>query len=161
MWNRASVRRLILAGALFIALKAAIALGAQGAPDASMMHPIQHWIDAFNSGRGPLPEDIFTNDVVITGDFPPFVWSGKASEHQWAWALDRFIKPGNQHMHVGAAQSFQVGKDRVTFVLPATLTLTAARTGRTITEDGLWLFVLVRNGNGWLIAADTWTKRGG
>lgn len=111
-------------GTLAFVLSAAVALGAQIGPDASMMQPVQQWIDGFNRGAGPLPEDVFTDDVVITDEFSPYVWIGKSAEHKWAQAIDAFIKPGNHHLSVGPAQSFQAGKDRVTFVLPATLTLT-------------------------------------
>lgn len=134
---------------------------AQSSVDAAMMQPVQQWIDAYNAGTAPLPEDRFTDDAVITDEFPPFVWSGKAGEHQWANAIDKFIRPGNQHVSVGAAQSVQVARDgsRVAFALPATLTLTSTRTGQRTTEHALWRFVLVRSlGGRWMIAADTWTQ---
>ena len=158
MWDRKRMKVGLGVGAMAVVLSAAVALATQNGPDPSMMQPVQQWIDGFNSGTGPLSEDVFTDDVVITDEFPPYVWIGKSAEHQWARAIDAFIKPGNHHLSVGAAQSFQAGKDRVTFVLPATLTLTAARTGNLVTEHALWLFVLVRDGNEWRIAADTWTK---
>jgi ketosteroid isomerase-like protein len=143
---------------LFAALL--IVLGASNAPDAAMMQPVQQWIDAYNDGSGPLPEDIFTDDVVVTDEFPPFVWSGKNGEHQWAQSIDAFIKPGQQHVSAGPARSFRLSHDgkRASFILPATLTYTSTRDGMKVTEQALWLFVLVQGADGWKIAADTWTQ---
>jgi hypothetical protein len=125
----------LIANVLF----AALTLAAQAAPDASMMQPVQRWIAAYNAGAAPLPEDIFADDAVVTDEFPPFVWVGKTGEHAWASAIDAFIRPGRQHVSVGAAQSFQSTRDgtRVSFVLPATLTFTSSRTGGRITEHAL------------------------
>src|SRR5579872_3874699 len=136
----------------------ALSVRAQSAPDAAMLQPVQRWIAAYNSGTA-LPEDIFADDVVITDEFPPYVWSGKAGEHAWASAIDRFIKPGQQHVSVGAAQSFRParGGTRVSFVLPATLTFTPSSTGKKATEHALWPIVLVKSADGWKIEADTWT----
>ncbi|HZT13296.1 MAG TPA: hypothetical protein VFA29_10860, partial [Candidatus Baltobacteraceae bacterium] len=108
-------------------LASALSVRAQTAPDAAMMQPVQRWIDAYNSGTGALPEDIFSDDVVITDEFPPYVWTGKAGEHAWASAIDSFIKPGRQHVSVGPPQSFLPtrGGNRVSFVLPATLSFTS------------------------------------
>lgn len=143
---------------LALALAAAVSVRAQSPPDAAMLKPVQQWIAAYNAGTA-LPEDIFTDDVVITDEFPPYVWSGKAGEHAWASAIDAFIKPGNQHVSAGAMTSFQAsrGGTRARFVLPATLTFTSSRTGKRETEQALWLFVLVKSGDVWKIAADTWT----
>jgi hypothetical protein len=147
--------------ALASVLAAALSVRAQSAPDALMLRPVQVWIDAYNNGAAALPEDIFTDDVVITDEFPPYVWSGKAGEHDWARAIDTFIKPSKQHVSVGAPQSFQASRDgtRVTFVLPATLTFTSSRSARQETQHALWLFVLVKNAGAWKIAADTWTRQ--
>jgi ketosteroid isomerase-like protein len=122
-----------------------------------MMQPIARWIAAYNAGAS-LPEDIFTDDVVITDQFPPFVWSGKDGERRWAGAIDRFIRPGKQHVSVGPAQQFMSAHDGtdVSFVLPATLTLASSR-GQSTSEHALWLFVLVHSGTQWKIVADTWT----
>lgn len=141
-------------------LACALSVRAQTAPDAAMMRPVQRWIDAYNSGTGALPEDIFSDDVVITDEFPPYVWTGKAGEHAWASAIDSFIKPGRQHVSVGPPQSFLPtrGSNRVSFVLPATLSFTSSRTGQQVSEHALWLFVLVKDGDAWKIAADTWTQ---
>jgi ketosteroid isomerase-like protein len=149
----------LIANVLF----AALTLAAQAAPDASMMQPVQRWIAAYNAGAAPLPEDIFADDAVVTDEFPPFVWVGKTGEHAWASAIDAFIRPGRQHVSVGAAQSFQSTRDgtRVSFVLPATLTFTSSRTGGRITEHALWQFVLERSAAEWKIAADTWTRDAG
>jgi hypothetical protein len=146
---------LLTCGSLF----AALAARAQPAPDAAMLQPVQRWIDVYNSGTGALPEDIFADDVVITDEYPPYVWRGKAGEHAWASAIDNFIKPGKQHVSIGAPQSFEPTRDgtRVRFVLPATLTFTSSRTGKEETERALWLFVLVKSANTWKITADTWT----
>lgn len=128
--------------------------GAQTGPDASMLAPVRAWIDAYNAGR-PLPETIFTSDVLVTDEFPPYVWSGAAAEHQWAQAIDAFIKPGQQHVSVGAAQAFTNEANSVSFVLPAVLTISVApHPART--EHAFWKFTLVRSGNQWLIASDTW-----
>lgn len=153
------IRAIICVAAIALALVAAISVRAQSGPESSMMQPVRRWIDAYNSGTAPLPEDIFTDDVVITDEFPPFVWMGKAGEHKWASAIDTFIRPGAQHVSVGTAYAFQSSRDgtRVSFVLPATLTFSSTRTSKIVTQDALWLFVLVRNTNRWKIAADTWT----
>ncbi|MGH8291770.1 MAG: hypothetical protein ACREV7_22845 [Steroidobacteraceae bacterium] len=130
------------------------------APDAAMLKPIREWITAYNAGTAPLPEEIFTQDVVITDEFEPFTWTGISGEHRWAKAIDSFIKPGQQRASAGAARHFQSTKsgDRVSFVLPATLTI--SRRKRTFTERALWFYVLVKTPNGWKIAADTWTPIG-
>ncbi|HET9393651.1 MAG TPA: hypothetical protein VFO29_09075 [Candidatus Rubrimentiphilum sp.] len=153
-------KAILLIIALALTLAPAIVARAQPAPDAFMMRPVQRWIDAYNSGTA-LPEDIFTGDVVITDEFPPYVWTGEAGERAWASAIDAFIKPGNQHVSVGAAQSFQssLRGTRVMFVLPATLTFTSSRTGARVTQQALWLFVLAKDGDEWKIAADTWTTK--
>lgn len=129
-------------------------------PDAAMLKPIQEWIAAYNGGTAPLPEEIFTQDVVITDEFAPFTWTGTAGEHRWAKAIDTFMKPGQQHVSAGAARLFRSTKsgDRVSFVLPATLTISRGK--RKFTEHALWFYVLVKTPGGWKIAADTWTGRG-
>jgi hypothetical protein len=127
------------------------------APDAAMLKPVQEWIAAYNAGRGPLPEDIFTQNVIITDQFPPFIWVGLSGEHRWATVIDRFMKPGQQHVAVGAPRFFQSASsgDRVSFVLPAHLWI--ARGKKRFTESALWFYVLVKTSRGWKIAADTWT----
>src|SRR6185437_8658199 len=129
------------------------------APDA-MLKPIREWIAAYNAGTTPLPEEIFTQDVVITDEFAPFTWTGISGEHRWAQAIDSFMKPGQQHASAGAARRFQSTKsgDRVSFVLPATLTI--SRSKRKFTERALWFYVLMRTPDGWKIATDTWTPIG-
>ena len=52
------------------------ALARPAAPDAAMLKPVQEWIAAYNAGTGPLPENIFTRNVVIADEFPPFIWTG-------------------------------------------------------------------------------------
>lgn len=129
------------------------------APDAAMLKPVQDWIAAYNAGTGPLPEDIFTRDVVITDAFPPFVWTGISGEHRWAAVIDGFMKPGQEHVSVGAPRFFESARsgDRVSFVLPAQLWI-APRGKRRLHERALWFYVLVKTASGWKIAADTWTS---
>lgn len=143
----------------FTAVFLALVTIAPTGPDATMLQPVHRWIDAYNSGKAPLPEDIFTQDVVISDEFPPFVWTGSAGEHQWAQAIDAYIRPGQEHVSIGSPQSFRQTRDgsSVEFVLPATLSYVSSRTGKRIGEQALWLFVLSRSGNAWKIAADTWT----
>ena len=127
------------------------------APDAAMLKPVQDWIAAYNAGTGPLPEDIFTQDVVITDEFPPFIWTGISGEHRWATAIDGFIRPGQEHVSVGTPRFFELAKngDRVSFVLPAHLWISGGK-GR-LNESAFWFYVLVKTARGWKIAADTWT----
>ena len=144
-----------------MALSAVLAIPASAraplTPDAAMLKPIQEWIAAYNGGTTRLPEEIFTQDVVITDEFEPFTWTGISGEHRWAKAIDAFLKPGQQHVSAGAARRFRSTKsgDRVSFVLPATLTISRGK--RELTERALWFYVLVKTPNGWKIAADTWT----
>jgi hypothetical protein len=46
--------------------------------------------------------------------------------------------------------------DRVSFVIPATLTYVLD--GKPGTDHALWLFVVAKSGAGWKIVADTWTR---
>jgi len=126
-------------------------------PDADMLKPIREWIAAYNGGTTPLPEGIFTQEVVITDEFEPFTWTGISGEHRWAKVIDTFMKPGHQHVSAGAARRFRRTKsgDRVSFVLPATLTIFRGK--RKFVEQALWFYVLVKTPSGWKIAADTWT----
>ena len=129
-------------------------------PDSAMLKPIQEWIAAYNRGTTPLPEEIFTQDVVITDEFEPFTWAGISGEHRWAQVIDTFMKPGQQHVSAGAARWFRSTKsgDRVSFVLPATLTIFRGK--RKFAEHALWFYVLLKTPSGWKIAADTWTPTG-
>ena len=125
------------------------------APTAAMEAPVNRWIDAYNAHRA-LPEDIFTDDVAVTDEFPPYVWTGIAGATQWDRAIDRGFPP-QAHVETGAPRAFRTDRagDRASFVLPATLTYVVQ--GKNVTEHALWLFVVVRSGDDWKIAADTWT----
>lgn len=139
------------------AILASPAFAHASAPDAAMLKPVQEWIAAYNAGTGPLPEDIFTQDVVIADEFPPFIWTGISGEHRWATVLDGFMKPGQEHVSVGPPRFFESARsgDRVSFVLPAHLWISGGK-GR-LDESALWFYVLVKTASGWKIAADTWT----
>lgn len=154
-----SLRRMFAAAAISAVLAPPALARAPSAPDAAMLKPIQEWIAAYNAGTAPLPEGIFTQDVVITDEFPPFTWTGISGEHRWAESIDSFMKPGLQHVSAGAARRFRSTKsgDRVSFVLPATLTFYGKRK---YSERALWFYVLVKTASGWKIAADTWTATG-
>lgn len=154
-----SLRRMFAAAALSVILAAPASARAPSAPDAAMLKPIREWIAAYNAGTAPLPEEIFTQDVVITDEFPPFTWTGISAEHRWAETIDSFMKPGLQHVSAGAARRFRSTKsgNRVAFVLPATLTFSGKRK---YSERALWFYVLVKTARGWKIAADTWTATG-
>jgi len=151
-----SLRRMCVAVTL-PAILASPAFAHASAPDAAMLKPVQDWIAAYNAGTRPLPEDIFTQDVVITDEFPPFIWTGISGEHRWATAIDGFMKPGQEHVSVGAPRFFQSARsgDRVSFVLPAHLWI--ARGKIRLNESALWFYVLVKTARGWQIAVDTWT----
>ena len=155
-----SLGHIFVAMALSTMLAPPTSARASTAPDAAMLKPIREWIAAYNAGTAPLPEEIFTQDVVITDEFAPFTWTGISGEHRWAKAIDSFMKPGQQHVSAGAARRFQSTKsgDRVSFVLPATLTI--SRSKRKFTERALWFYVLMRAPDGWRIATDTWTPIG-
>lgn len=152
-----SLRRVFMGAALSTMLAMPASARAPLVPDAAMLKPIQEWIAAYNRGTTPLPEEIFTQDVVITDEFEPFTWTGISGEHRWARVIDTFIKPGQQHASAGAARRFRSTRsgDRVSFVLPATLTISRGK--RMFIERALWLYVLVKTPTGWKIAADTWT----
>lgn len=155
-----SFRHMFVAAALTAISAPPASARAPPAPDAAMLKPIREWITAYNAGTAPLPEEIFTQDVVITDEFAPFTWTGISGEHRWAKAIESFMKPGQEHASVGAARRFQStkGGDRVSFVLPATLTISRGK--RKFTERALWFYVLVKTPNGWKIAANTWTPVG-
>ena len=130
-------------------------------PSAAMLAPVQRWIDAYNAAQ-TLPDDIFTDDVVITDEFPPYAWSGKVGARAWGARIEQsFQKRRATHEHVvtGTPQAFMTSQagDRASFVLPATLTYDVE--GKTQTDRALWLFVVVKGSdNSWKIAADTWTQ---
>ena len=155
-----SLRRTLIGAALSAMLAPPASARAPSAPDAAMLKPIQEWIAAYNRGTTPLPEEIFTQDVVITDEFEPFTWTGISGEHRWAKVIDTFMKPGQQHASAGAARTFRSTRscDRVSFVLPAILTISRGK--RVFTERALWFYVLMRTPDGWKIATDTWTPIG-
>ncbi len=138
-------------------LMASPALAGPAAPDAAMLKPVQEWIAAYNAGTGPLAENIFTRDVVISDEFPPFIWTGISGEHRWATAIDHIMKPGQEHGSAGSPHFFERARSgrRVSFVLPAHLWISGPK-GR-LSERALWFYVLVKSAHGWKIAADTWT----
>ena len=150
-------RRRMLGAVALTALLASPAFAHASTPDAAMMEPIQAWITAYNAGTGPLPEDIFTRDVVITDEFPPFVWTGISAEHRWATVIERFMKPGQEHVSVGTPHFFERARsgDRVSFVLPVHLWISGGK--GELSARGRWFYVLVKSVSGWKIAADTWT----
>jgi len=130
-------------------------------PDAAMLSPAQQWIDAFNAARTPLPEAVFAEDVVITDTFPPYVWSGKTAAHAWSEALNEGIHSPllkREHVETAAPRAFLINDagDRVSFVLPATLTY--EEDGKPYVVRAAWQFVLVKGAEGWRITADTWTR---
>ena len=126
------------------------------APTAEMLTPVRRWIAAFNAVQTPLPEDVFTDDAVITDQFAPYVWTGSSGVHTWSEALARGMhspRVGFQHVVTEAPRSFMISKsgDRVSFVLPATLTYSVD--GKSGTDRALWLYVVVKQGDVWKIAA--------
>jgi hypothetical protein len=130
-------------------------------PTAEMLAPVQRWIAAFNAVQTPLPEDVFTDGAIITDQFAPYVWSGSAGIHTWSEALNKSLhspRVGFQHVVTDSPRAFMISKtgDRVSFVLPATLTYSVD--GKPGTDRALWLYVLVKQGDVWKIAADTWTR---
>jgi SnoaL-like domain len=141
---------------------AAVMLAAMlAAPTEAMLAPVHQWIDAFNAARTPLPESVFTEDVVITDQFTPYVWSGVAGAHAWSERLNRSLRSSrvrNEHVAVEAPRAFMIDQsgERASFVLPATLTYVLD--GKPGKDRALWLFVVVKNGDVWKIAADTWTR---
>lgn len=130
------------------------------APDDAMMAPVRQWIDAFNAAQTPLPEDVFAADAVITDEFAPYAWSGSAGVHAWSERLNRSLHSArvrDERVVVESPRAFMVAAagDRVSFVLPATLTYVID--GKRGVDHALWLFVVVKDGGRWKIAGDTWT----
>lgn len=130
-------------------------------PDAAMMAPVHRWIQAFNAAKTPLPEDIFSDDVVITDQFEPYVWSGRAAMHTWSERLNHSLTSSrvkDEHVARDSPRTFMIDKagDRASFVIPAALTYVLD--GKPGAGRALWLFVVVKSGSGWKVAADTWTR---
>jgi ketosteroid isomerase-like protein len=126
-----------------------------------MLMPVRQWIDAFNAAQTPLPETVFTDDVTITDQFSPYVWSGKAAAHAWSEALNSGLHSAritHEHVDTTDPRAFMINRagDRASFVLPATLTY--QEDGKPGVDAALWLFVVVKGSDGWKIAADTWTR---
>jgi ketosteroid isomerase-like protein len=141
---------------------AALVLAATiSAPTPAMLAPVQRWIAAFNALQTPLPQDVFTDDAVITDQFAPYVWNGAAGIHAWSQRLETGMhspRVAFQHVVTDAPRAFMISKDgdRVSFVLPATLTYKVD--GKEGVDRALWLYVVVKQGDVWKIAADTWTR---
>ncbi|MBV8722371.1 MAG: hypothetical protein JO277_09490 [Candidatus Eremiobacteraeota bacterium] len=141
-------------------LSAFILAAALTSPTQAMTAPVYRWIGDFNAARTPLPRDVFTDDAVITDEFAPYVWSGRAGVRAWSEDLDRSVhspRIRDEKVVVGAPRAFMIDApgDRASFVLPATLTYVFD--GTPSTDRALWFFVVVKDGDAWKISADTWT----
>ena len=159
-----AVLRALFAGAA-LAAAATAAASAQAASPAPvpepLLVPVRALAAAFNAAA-PYPADAFTDDAVVTDEFPPYLWQGPNAARTW-WtvlvgdpASERHAKfaAAKQHVEAGAPQFPSIAGDRAFFICPATLQYTAG--GKAHVQKGRWQFYLRRQGDAWRIAGHMW-----
>ncbi len=164
----------LAAGTLLLAPAAVRAQGAAPRPaldTAALLAPVRAFAEAFNrdaSGAAApaAPAGVFTADVVITDDLPPFRWTGADALPRW-WAELFGATPERRAEFARMSRRMLLGPVRHLFVqggegyvtLPATMTLTDPRTGRPASVSGDLAFTLRAEGGGWRLSSHAWTRR--
>ncbi|MCB9947546.1 MAG: hypothetical protein H6842_06940 [Rhodospirillaceae bacterium] len=102
---------------------------------------------------GAFAED--AGGVTIIENFAPHVFAGPAAVADWACGFRAHARDLHDlDWRFGAAQDFRTDGTRAFFTLPTEWTGRAG--ARRFAEQGGWAFVLVRQADGWRVAAYAW-----
>ena len=131
----------------------AVAARTASAPAAAYLQPVHAVVEAIN-GRQEFPSQLFTDDVSIVDDFPPFAWQGREGAKAWYGSLLASETTSQSDMRITAgtpviAPKVQAGLAYVTLPLTASWT----EKGKKHSVSGPWTLVLQQAGSQWVIAA--------
>jgi hypothetical protein len=94
-------------------------------------------------------------DVVILENFAPYLFAGPDSVARWAAAMRAHVSAITDLEHrFGSPQDLKVGDELAYLSLPTHWEGVVG--GRPFREDGGWAFVLVREGDQWLVRNYAW-----
>jgi hypothetical protein len=158
-----AVLRALVAAAAFMlpALAASAQSPAPAVANEPLLIPARALVAAFNAAA-PYPAELFTDDAIVTDEFPPFIWSGPGGAKTWWTTLvgdpggerrQKFVA-AKERIEIGAPQFVSVAGDRAFFICPSTLQYSSA--GKTYVQKGRWQFFLRRQGDAWRIAGHVW-----
>lgn len=148
-----------LALSLYIGLMCA-STALAGAPDASLLAPINRFISDAYSGKAAEAATAFSNtpDSEIIDAFPPYLWRGPRAFAHWYADLEAVSRTeGLADATVVLAKPIRSesrGK-RGYVVVPAVFRCKVR--GRVFEEPGLMTYVLGKRTDGWAIHSWTWT----
>ena len=96
--------------------------------------------------------------VTITDEVPPYLWQGADAFATWAHDLGTTAKAAgiaNESVTLGDASRREITGTRAYVIVPATYRFT--QSGTKMHETAQMTFVVESTGEGWKIAAFTWT----
>lgn len=136
--------------------------GASGAatPDASLVAPIQKFIDSFNKGDMAAAAATHAADAGLTiiDEVAPHLWHGPKAFQDWSAALESDAKKNgitDQVVKIDAPIRQVANGDRAYVVVPAVYTF--KEKGVAMREAAQMTFALEKGSTGWLIHGWTWT----
>jgi hypothetical protein len=124
-------------------------------PEAALMPAIER-VARFLETRDDTHLSAFAaRDVAILENFAPYLFAGPDAVERWAAAMRVHLSALTDLKHrFGPPQNLQVGDDVAYVSLPTHWT--GVVNGRPFNEDGGWVFVLVREGDQWLVRNYAW-----
>ncbi len=123
--------------------------------DAAVMAPLQQFADGMNAGDMKKAGAAYAVPASIIDEFAPHHWN---SFSDWLRDAGAFFKANgvtDLHIALGKPTDTQIGAHEAYLVVPTVLT--SKTHGKATTERGIFTFALVKNSDGWRIAAWAWT----
>jgi hypothetical protein len=120
----------------------------------AILRPIRQLVTAFNDLDPHLPEGIFSPQVSVIDEFPPFYWNGASGADDWWKTLNEMLRNSQitgDHLTIGdPIHRPSIVNHRAYLTLP--LTIDYVLKGEKLQETGHWTFVLEQAKDGrWLI----------
>jgi hypothetical protein len=149
------------ASALIVTIAPAVCAQAALTPEdvvpTPLMAPIKAIVRFVNTGA-KIPQGTYSNHAVVADEFAPFLWTSGDVGVRWSAGFTAFnaasgiTKP---HIVLSVPSEFKVViASRAYVVFPGSFT--PLLDGKPFTETGFWTFVLVRDGEVWRVASQTW-----
>ena len=129
--------------------------------DPAMMVPVGALVRFMASGDEAQLDGVFSADVAIVENFPPFLFEGPDAADLWREGfLEHALRNGLEALEAsfGPAQDFRREGGLAYFALPTRWT--GKSRGEPFAETGGWGFVLVLEEGAWRIRAYGWAVTG-
>lgn len=147
--------------AIFLSLLACALLtpAVLAAPEDDVIKPIHQFIDSFDKGDVQAALATYAaGDISIIDEVSPFVWLGPDAPKQWAADLGKQMSDEgitDAKVTYEAATRVVVNGKMAYVILPTAYLF--KQHGTAMKEEGQMTFSLRMEGDGWKIAAWTWT----